>query len=98
MMHPAPSPIAHPLTRADRLKNSAVAGAQPFLEGNLGRAASVEAPVAALPRCIWCQRSFRPRTTGGSKQRFCCPSCREEFFGAARAWALLALERGLVSP
>jgi hypothetical protein len=44
--------------------------------------------------CSWCERSFRPRRTGGRVQRFCCPLCRRAFHTAARAWALNAIAVG----
>ena len=54
-------------------------------------------PFNAKLSCFWCHRAFSPRRTGGSKQRFCSPHHRRTFFAAARAWALLAVERGLVT-
>jgi hypothetical protein len=51
----------------------------------------------AKPSCFWCQRPFSARTSGGSPQRFCSPLHRRTFFAAARAWALLAVERGIVT-
>ena len=86
MMH-SPLPTTRSLPQA----------ARQLLDWNRGPAHQAQAPLAAQSTCIWCPRSFRPRTTGGSRQRFCCPRCREGFFAAARAWALLALERGLVT-
>lgn len=47
--------------------------------------------------CIWCGHSFTPRTSGGTAQRFCCPSHRHAFGSAARRWATLAVERGLIT-
>jgi hypothetical protein len=44
--------------------------------------------------CVWCERFFRPRKSGGKGQRFCRPSCRRAFHAAARAWALDALAIG----
>ena len=54
-------------------------------------------PFTGKPACFWCHRAFSPRRTGGSPQRFCSPLHRRTFFAAARAWALLAVERGLVT-
>jgi len=34
--------------------------------------------------CLWCGASFDPRESGGSAQRFCCPSHRRAFDQAAR--------------
>jgi hypothetical protein len=47
--------------------------------------------------CPWCGRVFRPRTTGGSDQRFCGAGCRHAFWTAARRWVMLAIETGLLS-
>ena len=99
MTHPALSPTTHPLTRADRLNDPAVAGVQPLLEWDRGPAAQAEAPVMAQSTCVWCERSFRPRTSGGrGPQRFCSASHRVQFFSAARKWALRAIEMGLITP
>jgi hypothetical protein len=49
-----------------------------------------------LPRCLWCGRQFRPRTTGGSQQRFCSAEHRHEFSTAARRWAVTAIERRVI--
>jgi hypothetical protein len=47
--------------------------------------------------CPWCGRSFRPRTSGGSDQRFCSAGCRTAFWSAARRWIGRALDVGLLS-
>jgi hypothetical protein len=47
-------------------------------------------------RCPWCTRLFRPRR-GGHAQRYCRPSCRREFHGAARAWVLDAIASGALT-
>ena len=47
--------------------------------------------------CFWCGTAFAPRTSGGSPQRFCRPSCRRAFGDAARRWATVAVERGLIT-
>jgi hypothetical protein len=47
--------------------------------------------------CPWCGRAFRPRTSGGTDQRFCGASCRHAFWTAARRWVMLAIETGLLS-
>jgi hypothetical protein len=44
--------------------------------------------------CVWCERQFQPRRSGGRPQRFCRPSCRRAFRAAARAWALDAIATG----
>jgi hypothetical protein len=48
-------------------------------------------------RCPWCNRPFRPRTSGGSDQRFCRSACRTAFWSAARRWVMRALQAGLLS-
>src|SRR5438477_526871 len=48
-------------------------------------------------RCLWCDRHFTPRTTGGSTQRFCCTGHRQQFWIAARRWTMKAIEVGLLS-
>jgi hypothetical protein len=48
--------------------------------------------------CLWCGRSFEPRTTGGKPQKFCGAPHQAAFFGAARAWALKLIETGLITP
>jgi hypothetical protein len=47
-------------------------------------------------RCSWCTRLFRPRR-GGHAQRYCRPSCRRAFHGAARAWVLNAIASGALT-
>src|SRR5690348_18461802 len=47
--------------------------------------------------CLWCDRTFTPRTTGGSAQRFCCTGHRQQFWIAARRWTMRAIEAGLLS-
>src|SRR5437660_5830150 len=44
--------------------------------------------------CLWCDRTFSPRTTGGSAQRFCCTGHRQQFWIAARRWTMRAIEAG----
>jgi hypothetical protein len=53
--------------------------------------------ISNQPVCIWCCCPFHPRTTGGSEQRFCSPAHRHAFGSAARRWAVLAIERGVIS-
>ena len=48
-------------------------------------------------RCLWCDRTFTPRTTGGSIQKFCSTTHRQEFWIAARRWTMRAIEVGLLS-
>jgi hypothetical protein len=47
--------------------------------------------------CLWCGQGFRPRTSGGSAQRFCSAKHRHEFGSAARRWAVKLIEAGLIS-
>jgi len=47
--------------------------------------------------CVWCERQFNPRRSGGRSQRFCRPSCRRAFHAAARAWVLRAIARGALT-
>jgi hypothetical protein len=49
------------------------------------------------PCCLWCARTFTPRATGGSAQRFCCTGHRQQFWIAARRWTMRAIEAGLLS-
>jgi hypothetical protein len=46
-------------------------------------------------RCLWCDRVFTPRTTGGSAQKFCCTGHRQQSWIAARRWTMRAIEAGL---
>ncbi len=48
-------------------------------------------------RCLWCGQAFKPRTTGGSAQKFCCMEHRQQFWIAARRWTVRAIEAGLLS-
>jgi hypothetical protein len=48
-------------------------------------------------RCLWCDRMFTPRATGGSAQRFCSTGHRQQFWIAARRWTMRAIEAGLLS-
>ena len=48
-------------------------------------------------RCLWCDRTFTPRKTGGSAQKFCCTGHRQQFWIAARRWTMRAIEVGLLS-
>jgi hypothetical protein len=47
--------------------------------------------------CYWCERSFRPRRSGGQAQRFCRPSYRRAFHATLRSWALDALAAGVLT-
>jgi len=47
--------------------------------------------------CLWCGRAFKPRSTGGSAQKFCCTANRQQFWIAARRWTMRAIEAGLLS-
>jgi hypothetical protein len=48
-------------------------------------------------RCLWCNRDFTPRVTGGSAQKFCCTGHRQEFWIAARRWTMRAIDASLLS-
>ena len=39
------------------------------------------------PLCTWCGTAYKPRSNGGSAQRFCSKDCRESFNTACRVWA-----------
>jgi hypothetical protein len=55
-------------------------------------------PVSAMEaHCLWCGRTFTPRVTGGSRQRFCSTGHRQAFWIAARRWTMRAVEAGLLS-
>jgi len=57
-------------------------------------------------RCLWCHRTFKPRSTGGSAQKFCCAGHRQQFgdwlhrharrsvLAAAKGWSRVVLDRG----
>src|SRR5437660_12014016 len=47
--------------------------------------------------CLWCDRTFPLRTTGGSSQKFCCTGHRQQFWIAARRWTMRAIDAGLLS-
>ena len=49
-----------------------------------------------LAACVWCDRPFKMRQSGGHAQRFCSPRCRLAFHAAARCWALDAIEAGVL--
>jgi hypothetical protein len=64
---------------------------------------SCNAPGAPAPkpawdaRCLWCDQTFTPRSTGGSAQKFCCTGHRQQFWIAARRRTMRAIEAGLLS-
>jgi hypothetical protein len=47
--------------------------------------------------CLWCGSLYRPRTSGGSGQRFCRPACRNAFWTGARRWVMKAFGAGLLT-
>jgi hypothetical protein len=53
--------------------------------------------IGTKPKCVWCGSAFTPRSSGGSPQRFCCPSHRHRFGGAARKWALTLIDARLIN-
>ena len=52
---------------------------------------------AETAHCLWCDRAFKPRKTGGSAQRFCGLAHRKAFWTAARRWTMRAIETGLIT-
>jgi len=44
--------------------------------------------------CPWCGGAFARRQDGGSKRRFCSPSCRAMFHKKCRIWAVRAVDEG----
>jgi hypothetical protein len=52
---------------------------------------------AGEAHCVWCGRTFAPRATGGSAQKFCSSGHRQAFWIAARRWTMRAIEAGLLS-
>jgi len=48
-------------------------------------------------RCVWCDKQLVSRPHGGSKQAFCNARHRHSFHTAARRWAVLAVERGILT-
>src|SRR5258708_533357 len=54
-------------------------------------------PSSTKPHCLWCDRAFTPRLTGGSPQRFCSTGHRQALWIAARRWTMRAVEVGLLS-
>ena len=51
----------------------------------------------STPVCLWCQVCFKPRSDGGSPQRYCSSACRRSFDGAARSWVRQAIDDGALS-
>jgi len=47
--------------------------------------------------CAWCDRTFRPRVTGGHPQRFCRPVCRRAFDAGGRRWVAEAVAGGTLT-
>ena len=47
--------------------------------------------------CLWCNRPFARRRSGGSRQMFCGPSHRTSFHTAARRWAERAIASGVLT-
>jgi hypothetical protein len=48
-------------------------------------------------KCLWCNRVFTPRATGGKGQRFCRPACRRAFDAAGRRWVAEAIAAGMLT-
>ena len=53
--------------------------------------------IMSSERCLWCEREFQRRTSGGTPQRFCSKGCRYDFHRAARKWAMKAIDAGLLT-
>jgi hypothetical protein len=49
-------------------------------------------------KCLWCSAPFRPRASGGSRQRFCSGLCRSELHDCARRWAIAEVDAGRLTP
>src|SRR5438552_3196327 len=81
------------------LKSSNSAAAITANCGNRSVTTALEpvSPPASDASCLWYNRTFTPRTTGGSAQRFCCTGHRQQFWIAARRWTMRAIEAGLLS-
>ncbi len=47
--------------------------------------------------CTWCGTDFKPRSNGGSTQRFCSKDCRQNFNTACRIWGAREYEAERVS-
>jgi hypothetical protein len=54
-------------------------------------------PVAAAAVCLWCDREFSPRNSGGYPQRFCCTEHRRAFHIAAHQFVLAEFAAGRVT-
>jgi hypothetical protein len=65
--------------------------------GSVTRVLEPAREAAQDARCLWCDRMFTPRMTGGSAQKFCCTGHRQQFWIAARRWTIRAIEAGLLS-
>jgi hypothetical protein len=71
----------------------------PLIRGGFPVTAALEPAqkLALDARCLCCGRTFTPRATGGSAQKFCCTGHRQQFWIAARRWTMRAIEAGLLS-
>ncbi len=78
-------PASQTVVSADRSHGSVAAGLEPAHEPAMDGC------------CLWCDRTFTPRMTGGSMQKFCCTGHRQQFWIAARRWTMRAIEAGLLS-
>jgi hypothetical protein len=47
--------------------------------------------------CLWCDRLFQARRTGGTPKKFCSPAHRNAFHTAARKWAEKAVADGRIT-
>jgi hypothetical protein len=67
---------------------------EPHSSGSVTRVLEPAPEPAVDPRCLWCDRTFTTRATGGSTQRFCCAGHRQQFWIAARLWTMRAIKAG----
>src|SRR5690349_7973976 len=47
-----------------------------------------------MTACLWCERAFTPRASGGKPQHFCRSACRRALDAAGRRWIAMALGDG----
>jgi hypothetical protein len=51
-----------------------------------------------LPACPSCGKSFKPRQTGGKRQRYCSLGCRRSFDSAVRARGRIEIDAETAAP
>jgi hypothetical protein len=99
MVNPSTSNEKHPFSAIlTALKISNASDVVGSAEGGFATVACAAPRKPALEHdCLWCGRTFTPRVTGGSAQKFCSTGHRQAFWIAARRWTMLAIETGLLS-